>query len=64
MFVDLVGYTGLSEDLDPEDLLAIESRYKQLALVTVERYGGFVANLQGDGILVYFGYPAARENDA
>src|SRR3954471_15923464 len=64
MFVDLVGYTGLSEQLDPEDLAAVQHRYQHLALTVMERYGGFVANFAGDGILVYFGYPTAHENDA
>ena len=64
MFVDLVGYTGLSEQLDPEDLAAVQHRYQHLALTVMERFGGFVANFAGDGILVYFGYPIAHENDA
>ena len=64
MFVDLVGYTGLSEQLDPEDLAALQHRYQNLALTVMERFGGFVANFAGDGILVYFGYPIAHENDA
>jgi class 3 adenylate cyclase/predicted ATPase len=64
VFVDLVGYTELSEQLEPEDLLALSSRYRQLALAVMERFGGFVANFTGDGVLVYFGYPAAHGNDA
>ena len=64
MFVDLVGYTELSEQLDPEDLLALVNRYQQLALNVMERFGGFVASFAGDGILVYFGYPTAHGNDA
>jgi class 3 adenylate cyclase/tetratricopeptide (TPR) repeat protein len=64
MFIDLVGFTGLSEQLDLEDLLAVQSRYQQLALTVMERFGGFVASFSGDGILVYFGYPTAHGNDA
>lgn len=64
VFVDLVGYTQLSEQLDPEDLRVVQRRYQQLALATMERYGGFVASYTGDGVLVFFGYPTARENDA
>jgi class 3 adenylate cyclase/tetratricopeptide (TPR) repeat protein len=62
-FYDLVGYTQLSEGLDPEELRQVQIRYQNLVLAVVERYGGFVARYSGDGILVYFGYPAAREND-
>jgi class 3 adenylate cyclase/tetratricopeptide (TPR) repeat protein len=64
MFVDLVGYSGLAEELDPEELMAVERRYRQLALNIMERFGGFVGNYYGDGILAYFGYPKARGNDA
>jgi len=63
-FVDLVGYTLLSEQLDPEDLRLLQRRYQNLALTVMERFGGFVAQFTGDGILVYFGYPVAHENDA
>lgn len=64
LFVDLVGYTQLSEQLDPEDLTILQRRYQNLALRVMERFGGFVARYVGDGILVYFGYPIAHENDA
>src|SRR5271166_2309512 len=64
MFIDLVGYTQLSERLDPEDLSALLSRYQQLALAVMKRFGGFVASFSGDGVLVYFGYPTAHGNDA
>jgi len=63
-FIDLVGYTDLAERLDPEDLEVLLRRYQRLAVTTMERYGGFVAQVIGDGILVYFGYPVAHENDA
>jgi class 3 adenylate cyclase/predicted ATPase len=59
-----VGYTELSERLDPEDLRDLQLQYQRLALTVMERYGGFVAQFSGDGVLVYFGYPAAHENDA
>lgn len=64
VFVDLVGYTQLSEQLDPEDLRVVQRRYQQLTLATMERYGGFVASYTGDGVLIFFGYPIARSNDA
>lgn len=64
VFVDLVGYTQLSEQLDPEELRLVQRRYQQLTLTTMERYGGFVASYTGDGVLIFFGYPTAHENDA
>ena len=64
VFIDLVGYTALSEKLDPEDLRLLQRRYQNLALTVMERFGGFVAQFQGDGVVVYFGYPVAHENDA
>src|SRR6201991_3871984 len=64
IFIDLVGYTALSEQLDPEDLRLLQRRYQNLALTVMERLGGFVAQFQGDGVVVYFGYPVAHENDA
>jgi class 3 adenylate cyclase/tetratricopeptide (TPR) repeat protein len=63
-FIDLVGYTDLAERLDPEDLGVLLRRYQRLALTIMERFGGFVAQAFGDGLLVYFGYPAAHGNDA
>lgn len=64
VFIDLVGYTALSEQLDPEDLRLLQRRYQNLALTVMERFGGFVSQFQGDGVVVYFGYPVAHENDA
>ena len=64
VFSDLVGYTQLSEWMDPEDLRDSQLRYQRAALTAMEDYGGFVASYSGDGILVYFGYPTAHENDA
>jgi len=63
-FIDLVGSTDLAERLDPEDLGPLLRRYQRLALAVMERYGGFVAQVFGDGILAYFGYPTAHEHDA
>jgi class 3 adenylate cyclase len=64
MFSDLVGSTALSARMDPEDLREVISAYQQCAAETVERFGGFVAKYMGDGVLVYFGYPEAHEDDA
>lgn len=64
LFCDLVGSTSLSERLDPEDLLEIIGTYQRVCAAIAERYGGAVTRLMGDGILAYFGYPRARENDA
>jgi class 3 adenylate cyclase len=64
MFCDLVGSTALSARLDPEDLREVISAYQKCAAETVQRFGGFVAKYMGDGVLVYFGYPQAHEDDA
>jgi class 3 adenylate cyclase/tRNA A37 threonylcarbamoyladenosine biosynthesis protein TsaE len=64
MFSDLVGSTALSARLDPEDLREVISAYQRSVAETVGRFGGFVAKYMGDGVLIYFGYPAAHEDDA
>jgi class 3 adenylate cyclase/predicted ATPase len=64
MFCDLVGSTPLSARLDPEDLRGIIGAYHRCATEVVEGFGGFVARYMGDGVLVYFGYPHAHEDDA
>src|ERR1700730_5571814 len=64
MFSDLVGSTALSARMDPEDLREVISAYQKCVAETVERFGGFVAKYMGDGVLVYFGYPLAHEDDA
>jgi class 3 adenylate cyclase/tetratricopeptide (TPR) repeat protein len=64
MFSDLVGSTALSARMDPEDLREIISAYQKCVAETVGRFGGFVAKYMGDGVLVYFGYPQAHEDDA
>ena len=64
MFSDLVGSTALSARMDPEDLREVISAYQKCVADTVDRFGGFVAKYMGDGVLVYFGYPQAHEDDA
>jgi class 3 adenylate cyclase/predicted ATPase len=64
MFCDLVGSTELSSRMDPEDLREIISAYQKCVVETVRRFDGFVARYMGDGVLVYFGYPQAHEDDA
>jgi class 3 adenylate cyclase len=64
MFSDLVGSTALSTRMDPEDLREIISAYQKAVAETVQRFGGFVAKYMGDGVLIYFGYPQAHEDDA
>jgi class 3 adenylate cyclase len=63
MFSDLVGSTALSARMDPEDLREVISAYQKCVAETVQRFGGFVAKYMGDGVLVYFGYPQAHEDD-
>lgn len=63
-FADLVGSTALSESLDPEDLRELYARYQALCAEAIQRYEGFIAQYLGDGILAYFGYPSAHEDDA
>src|ERR1700746_2072306 len=64
MFCDLVGSTPLSTRFDPEDLREIVGAYHRRVTKTVARFGGFVAKYMGDGVLIYFGYPEAHEDDA
>ena len=64
MFSDLVGSTALSARMDPEDLREVITAYQKCVAETVQRFGGFVAKYMGDGVLVYFGYPQAHEDDA
>ena len=64
MFSDLVGSTALSARMDPEDLREVISAYQKCVAETVGRFGGYVAKYMGDGVLVYFGYPQAHEDDA
>ena len=64
MFCDLVGSTALSEKLDPEELRSLLHNYRTVCGEVIERYEGFVARYVGDGILTYFGWPKAHEEDA
>ena len=64
MFCDLVGSTALASRLDPEDLRAVLGAYHGCCAEVIRSAGGFVAKYQGDGVLAYFGYPEAREDDA
>ena len=63
MFCDLVGSTVLASRLDPEDLREVIGRYHACVAQTVSRFDGFVAKYMGDGVLIYFGYPHAHEDD-
>jgi class 3 adenylate cyclase len=64
MFVDLVGSTALASKLDPEDLREMIGSYHRWVADTISRFDGFIAKYMGDGVLVYFGYPQAHEDDA
>jgi class 3 adenylate cyclase len=63
MFCDLVGSTALSARLDPEDMREIIRAYQRCCSDRIARAGGFVAKYMGDGVLAYFGYPEAHEDD-
>jgi class 3 adenylate cyclase/tetratricopeptide (TPR) repeat protein len=64
MFCDLVGSTALAAQLDPEDLRDLIAAYRKCITDAVARFEGFIAQYLGDGVLVYFGYPQAHEDDA
>jgi len=64
LFCDLVGSTALSSRLDPEDLREVIAAYHRAVANIVAEFDGFVAKYMGDGVLVYFGYPRAHEDDA
>jgi class 3 adenylate cyclase/tetratricopeptide (TPR) repeat protein len=64
MFCDLVGSTALSTGMDPEDLRDVIASFQNRCSAAIRRYDGFVAKYMGDGILVYFGYPRAHEDEA
>ncbi len=64
MFCDLVGSTDLSGRLDPEDLREVVRAYQETAAEVIERYEGHIAQYLGDGLLIYFGFPVAHEDDA
>src|SRR2546426_9949408 len=64
MFCDLVNSTKLSSQLDPEDYREVVRAYQATCTEVIQRYEGHIAQLLGDGLLVYFGYPQAHEDDA
>ncbi len=64
MFCDLVGSTELSTRFDPEDLQELIRAYQEACAKVIAEYNGYIAKFMGDGVLVYFGYPQAHENDA
>jgi class 3 adenylate cyclase/tetratricopeptide (TPR) repeat protein len=64
MFCDLISSTALATRLDPEDLREVIGAYHRCVADTIGRYDGFVAKYMGDGVLIYFGYPEAHEDDA
>ena len=64
MFADLVGSTALAARMDPEDLREVIGIYHRFVAETIAQFDGFVAKYMGDGVLIYFGYPTAHEDDA
>jgi class 3 adenylate cyclase len=64
MFCDIVGSTELATRLDPEELRDVIATYQERERSIAEHFGGFVARYMGDGLLIYFGWPTAGENDA
>jgi class 3 adenylate cyclase len=64
MFCDLVGSTALSARLDPEELREVIAAYQRAVTEAVRRFDGLLAKYMGDGVLVYFGFPRAHEDDA
>src|SRR6266436_10238948 len=64
MFCDLVGSTPLSQRLDPEELRTVILAYQDACAAVIRRFEGYLARYVGDGLLVYFGYPQAHEDDA
>ena len=64
MFCDLIGSTALSARLDPEDLRQVIRTYQACVATTIHQFVGFIARYEGDGVLIYFGWPEARETDA
>ena len=63
MFCDLVGSTAISERMDPEEYREVITVYQSVATKAIEQYEGYIARYMGDGLLVYFGYPLAHEDD-
>lgn len=64
MFCDLAGSTELSQKLDPEDMRDVNRAFQDACKAAIDRYQGYVARYMGDGVLAYFGYPRAHEDDS
>ena len=64
LFCDLVGSTGLAVELDPEELSGVIRRFQDTCAAVIKHFGGYIGKFMGDGLLVYFGYPQAHEDDA
>ena len=64
LFCDLVDSTRLAGRLDPEDFREVVRAYHQTCAAVIQRFDGYIAQYLGDGVLVYFGYPVAHEDDA
>src|SRR3982751_3522041 len=64
LFADLVGFTSLSEQLDPEDVTLVQDSYFTLVRETVERHGGLLEKFIGDAVVVVFGAPRVKDDDA
>lgn len=64
LFCDLVDSTALSRQLDPEDYRAVVRAYQAACAAVIKRFDGYIAQYLGDGLLIYFGYPLAHEDDA
>jgi class 3 adenylate cyclase len=60
----LVNSTGIATQLDPEEWRELIAEYHRVAAEAIERFGGYVAQYQGDGVMAYFGWPQAHDNDA
>ena len=63
LFCDLVGSTDLAIELDPEELSGVIRRFQDTCAAVIKRFGGYIGRFMGDGLLVYFGYPQAHEDD-
>ena len=64
LFCDLVGSTGFAAELDPEELSGVIHRFQDTCAAVIKHFGGYIGRFMGDGLLVYFGYPQAHEDDA
>ena len=64
LFCDLVGSTGIGVELDPEELSGVIRRFERTCAAVIKHFGGYIGKFMGDGLLVYFGYPQAHEDDA